>query len=1370
MKRRLMLYLLTVVMLLSVIPCAVSAQNDVLIDVPISIRETNGVEVSDFVQMRGIPFKKGEITDKTELNLVDAEGNSVPFSYTPIKFYDDGSVEWMRITTDVALRPYEIKNLHIKKGASKSEKKVLVNRSDNSIHISNDNLSLKLGYKGIEDISAQKFMANLYVVTDGEYHYMKSNEVDIIHQSDFAAKVRISGPITYGITGEITVMLSALSKTAKVEYRITSQRNVTIQGTGLEISGMTDTERNEIITDDYIEFGDIGLVSPDNTKFRGAVSKTKDTGFIYKGDKLYLAPIVNNTNFVWYDGVSRTNKLYICLDQNTEEYVKTASNPPQVIVPSEQFVKSGMIEGNNLPPAAERMLESMRWASDKLDNRFEAGSIPYDIDSYTETTSTFFERNGENEFYLGYGYMATGDPVLYELITDSALSWADVVIYKGGYSEIYGANRYYSDSHYGQSRFFTSHPYYGDLSGLYMAYLISGDEYLRDVFKVGADFIYRQMYALPNSGAYYPRRWDWPSTVTTPTASNIAESRYMIQARCMYFAYELFGDEKYHEAALDIVNWADKTQTDRGFWYQAYYDNGLPYTQSGQPNPAAKNYIYLYGIRGITELQGYVDTKQYKKVITSCADFLCDENEKFGQGLWHPFGDSTEYEVNEDNTRGKSPMSDIMAVDVLFTAYNVSNNERYLENMLSLLEAWLCAQTPGGSSAHKIGAQGYPTGISNAMCQNLTFLRHCADIADFISKNRDYVTSLGYENLVIAFGKNAEEYNKSVTIENYEYPEVFANAYMNGEEAVIFGMNVTGNKSGDYDKNIVYTIAENALWQGMTNTVSTPYSVQLNEQTKQFDFVGAIKRPIYINELSKPFEAEITEYTSDRIVIEFKNMTAVEFTVKDGRFNIDRDSSYNVSKRTTATGAKVVISRGGNVRPDENNNLIVNINVADKNSDAVADYLKRKGINIPLGDISGNEINAICEKLYGIMPFPKTDEMLSSREICDETFAFISENGKEILANLGIQAKKTEFVDRPLDDKDAVKRAADALAVEYNGELLASDVRLAKKSLYDTDVSWKTSNENVLSNDGKLFRNNIDTSSITLTATVTKNNEQYTREFDIPLKPLEAMNWRTSIAFGECKYDIEPQTDNFDITFTVVPDRENVNALVGLTQGSLNPTAMSQLPVIVRFSPDGFIDAYDHTGYKAETQIPYKGGVEYNFSMTVDIKTQSYDIWIEAEGLEKTCIAKEYRFRMSAPSPETFDAIYLPAALDNNCFSMTKNSLSIPEKEDMSPIDKEAESSGMIFGKYVESNITLPPVDDNNKLKWLCTNADIDNESGRVTVHQNGTAWLYRVIDNDGAVSDILDIQKRVGIFSNDELPSQTAERMLRKIGYILNK
>ena len=55
---------------------------------------------------------------------------------------------------------------------------------------------------------------------------------------------------------------------------------------------------------------------------------------------------------------------------------------------------------------------------------------------------------------------------------------------------------------------------------------------------------------------------------------------------------------------------------------------------------------------------------------------------------------------------------------------------------------------------------------------------------------------------------------------------------------------------------------------------------------------------------------------------------------------------------------------------------------------------------------------------------------------------------------------------------------------------------------------------------------------------------------------------------------------------------------------------MSQLAVIVRFNPDGYIDAYNKTTYAAESAVPYSGNKAYSFRLEVRPEMQDFDVYV----------------------------------------------------------------------------------------------------------------------------------------------------------------
>src|ERR1700719_3446121 len=99
------------------------------------------------------------------------------------------------------------------------------------------------------------------------------------------------------------------------------------------------------------------------------------------------------------------------------------------------------------------------------------------------------------------------------------------------------------------------------------------------------------------------------------------------------------------------------------------------------------------------------------------------------------------------------------------------------------------------------------------------------------------------------------------------------------------------------------------------------------------------------------------------------------------------------------------------------------------------------------------------------------------------------------------------------------------------------------------------------------------------------------------------------------------QTGTFIATVTATPSANNVNTVIGLSNGP--QSAYAQLSAIARFNPSGFIDAYDgpSAGYVAST-IPYSGGTAYLFEFDVDVGAQTYTVFVTAPGGTKTLVGQ----------------------------------------------------------------------------------------------------------------------------------------------------
>jgi hypothetical protein len=111
---------------------------------------------------------------------------------------------------------------------------------------------------------------------------------------------------------------------------------------------------------------------------------------------------------------------------------------------------------------------------------------------------------------------------------------------------------------------------------------------------------------------------------------------------------------------------------------------------------------------------------------------------------------------------------------------------------------------------------------------------------------------------------------------------------------------------------------------------------------------------------------------------------------------------------------------------------------------------------------------------------------------------------------------------------------------------------------------------------------------------------------------------------------LTPQTGSPTVKFSATPSDNDINAVMGLSDGP--QSIYTSLAAIVRFNPSGFIDAYNGTGYSALTTIPYQGGTKYSFWFQLNIPAQTYNVYVTPEGGSQVQIGANYAFRLSAPT------------------------------------------------------------------------------------------------------------------------------------------
>ena len=198
------------------------------------------------------------------------------------------------------------------------------------------------------------------------------------------------------------------------------------------------------------------------------------------------------------------------------------------------------------------------------------------------------------------------------------------------------------------------------------------------------------------------------------------------------------------------------------------------------------------------------------------------------------------------------------------------------------------------------------------------------------------------------------------------------------------------------------------------------------------------------------------------------------------------------------------------------------------------------------------------------------------------------------------------------------------------------------------------------------------------------------------------------------------------VTFDAIPMADNMNGVIGVTFGQAS--AFSDLAAIVRFNPDGLIDALKGgatPSYTYENQIPYSAWKIYKFTMTIDISNRIFSATVRDEEGNTHVIAENYPFRLTgAVGADKLDTI---AGL-----SEVSSYILLFNPDDHIPVEAESvdikeESIKIKVGSTRKLNATVYPENAYNKvLEWTSSDESIAtvDENGTVTAISEGEALI----------------------------------------------
>ena len=114
------------------------------------------------------------------------------------------------------------------------------------------------------------------------------------------------------------------------------------------------------------------------------------------------------------------------------------------------------------------------------------------------------------------------------------------------------------------------------------------------------------------------------------------------------------------------------------------------------------------------------------------------------------------------------------------------------------------------------------------------------------------------------------------------------------------------------------------------------------------------------------------------------------------------------------------------------------------------------------------------------------------------------------------------------------------------------------------------------------------------------------------------------------------QTGRFHVEFAVTPSRNNLDAVVGLSRGPAS--GWTGLAAIVRFNPQGMIDARNGGAYQAAVAVPYQAGTTYYVRFDVDLAAHTYTTRVGTQpGAFTWTIGTNFSFRTEQASVTSLD-------------------------------------------------------------------------------------------------------------------------------------
>lgn len=851
---------------------------------------------------RGIPFAQGELSQNETVMVVDAHGNRIPSQNRILQTFPNGDIRWMAVSFETRLQAGEEQVFSVKSAPLTESSQVPVATLTENGYILKNNTSLcleivnhtvkSLSYQGKVIVSDMA----LQVRMDGKIYDFQPTASRLLENGDVFAQVLIEGKFSdTEVYGTWILTMHQNDTELYQEAKFNARKELTMQGQWIHAtfadSFSASAQERDIVTM-ASETAEIGLCSKDIERFFGTVEG--ETGFFCENGSLVLAPIQYHNDFLWPDGVQRTFRLQMMITEpkkalsEAKRMLHWSFSQPTAVLDAKRFVTAGYLDMVCRSGALKRIEELVTSLYGKCWHHIEAGKMPHGFQIDYETNSilespwkSLHRSHGELDYNLWTAFMNSGNETMADMLSEHMEFWTDIMFYRGQHTFLHGEIRYKTGmSWHTAYDFSASTPYYADSSGLYYCYMMTGDAYLGECLKETA---YHMLEGFEKSGYPVVSYWfldgSWLSHYDAPDF----QIRFIAAIRCMYFAYELYQDERFLKVTESTMDYVKQIQHEEGLFFEAYdrvtmqptayYQSPYGVVEEDKFAYLDKTYIIAFGMRAVCEYYKMHPYAPALEVLEDVADYFWRQMMDDG---WFFQPNSTDRYFNNENQRGCCGVTNVCVMSFFAALFDITNKRKHFLWMLKVTRFYLSAY----------GSKGFGMMLSVGP---LGFLKFGPKIAKLLKENRALAISMGYYDVVSIFedettaerDKAYDSRDGKVTKQIFHTP--------NGQ-VWYFNVNTADLQPTytcmDYFTTLTEALNEEGrIWIGAPNFV-TGSSVYIESEVKRVGLVHLMETDIFLSGNETKVRIALYRLTQEEIIFNIKGKGNVQITIKDGLFPV----------------------------------------------------------------------------------------------------------------------------------------------------------------------------------------------------------------------------------------------------------------------------------------------------------------------------------------------------------------------------------------------------------------------------------------------------------------------------------------------------